>query len=332
MAGPGKRGAPAPAPRIVAVTGGKGGVGKSVVACNLALTLGRTGQRVVLVDADLGAANLHTMLGITRPTRGLAEFFDHGIESLEEARLAVSVPTVTLIPGTSRPGSANINHGQKLRFLRAVTRLDCDCVVIDVGAGSSFNVIDLVTIADIKLFVVNANLPSLNNAYALLKGSVHRVLRKLSEEDAQQAHIDAALANDAEVKTVPQLLAAVRHVDAGLVDRVVDTLVRFGVGLVGNNLVGDHEAAVLGRMSSMIYDHLLVHAPMMGLIKRSPALSGGLLAGSNTIADRGDEVYGAFRKLATAVLDADLDRLRGNARSVGPRTMPIWIQREAGAV
>jgi hypothetical protein len=85
-------------------------------------------------------------------------------------------------------------------------------------------------------------------------------------------------------------------------------------------------------MSSMIYDHLLVHAPMMGLIKRSPALSGGLLAGSNTIADRGDEVYGAFRKLATAVLDADLDRLRGNARSVGPRTMPIWIQREAGAV
>jgi flagellar biosynthesis protein FlhG len=330
MAGPAKRNA-APAPRIVAVSGGKGGVGKSVVAANLALTLGRMGQRVVLVDADLGAANLHTMLGITRPTVGLAEFLDHGIESLEAARLPVSVPTVSLIPGTSRPGSANINHGQKLRLLRAITRLDADCVVVDVGAGSSFNVIDLVTIADVKLFVVNANLPSLHNAYALLKASVHRVLRKLSEEEAQQSHIDAALANDGHVKTVPQLLAAVRQVDAGLVDRVVDTLVRFGVGLVGNNLASDNEASVLGRMSTMIYDHLLIHAPVIGLIKRSPSLAGGLLAGSGTIVDRGDEAYAAFRRLATAVLDLDLDRLRGNARTVGPRTMPIWIQREAGA-
>jgi flagellar biosynthesis protein FlhG len=330
MAAPAKKAkAPLHAPRIVAVTGGKGGVGKSVVACNLALTIGRSGQRVVLVDADLGAANLHTMLGITRPTRGLAEFFDHEIEGLEEARLPVAVPTVSLIPGTSRPGSANINHGQKLRLLRALTRLDADCVVIDVGAGSSFNVIDLVTIADLKLFVLNANLPSLNNAYALLKACVHRVLRKLSEDPEEQGHIDAALANDAEVKTVPQLLAAVKKVDSHLVDRVVDTLLRFGVGLVGNNLNNDAEANVLGRMSAMIYDHLLVHAPVMGQIKRSAALAGGLLAGSNTIADRGDEVYAAFRRLATAVTDADLDRLRGKPRAAGPRTMPIWIQREA---
>src|SRR5258707_1051271 len=66
-------------PRIVATAGGKGGVGKSTIAANLALAIGRLGHRVTLVDADLGAANLHTMLGVTRPQFGLADFFDQRI-------------------------------------------------------------------------------------------------------------------------------------------------------------------------------------------------------------------------------------------------------------
>jgi flagellar biosynthesis protein FlhG len=73
-------------PRIVAICGGKGGVGKSTIAANLSLAMGRLGHRVVLVDADLGAANLHTMLGITRPLCSLADFFDNRIDGLEEAR------------------------------------------------------------------------------------------------------------------------------------------------------------------------------------------------------------------------------------------------------
>jgi flagellar biosynthesis protein FlhG len=315
-------------PRIVAVCGGKGGVGKSTIAVNLALAMGRLGHKVVLVDADLGAANLHTMLGVVRPTRGLGEFIDHTIETLDEARLQVSVPTVTLVPGTSRPGAANINHGQKLRLLRAISKLDTDCVIVDVGAGTSYHVVDLVAIADIKLFVVTPQLPSLHNAYALLKACVHRVVSKMSDDDYEQRYINQALASERGGRTIPQLLSDLRPVTPDLADKMVDALLRFGVGLVGNQIGTDADEGVLRRMSTMIYDHLLIHAPVMGVVRRSPALTGGLTAGANTVVDRSDDVYPQFRKLAATVLELDLDRLRGTSRTGPQRTMPLWVMRE----
>ena len=317
-----------PPPRIVAICGGKGGVGKSTVAVNLAMAMGRLGHKVTLVDADLGAANLHTMLGVTRPTAGIAEFFDHHIESLDAARLQVGVPTVSLVPGTSRPGAANINHGQKLRLLRAISRLDTDCVIVDVGAGTSYSVVDLVGIADVKLFVVTPQLPSLHNAYALLKACVHRVITKMADDDYDQRQINAALAHDNTTRTIPQLLAELRPTAPELADKVVDVLLRFGVGLVGNQMANE-DVNVLRRMSSMIYDHLLIHAPVMGVVRRSSALNGGLHAGAGTVVDRSDDVYPSFRRLAASVLEVDLARLRGVSRtSHKAATVPLWVLRE----
>ena len=117
MAAPRKR----PVPRIVAVGGGKGGVGKSTVAANLALAIGRLGHRVALVDADLGAANLHTMLGALHPASTLSDFLDQTVDSLDAVRLNVG-PNVDLIPGSSRPGSANLPASQKVRLIRAIAR------------------------------------------------------------------------------------------------------------------------------------------------------------------------------------------------------------------
>ncbi|MGN6109712.1 MAG: nucleotide-binding protein [Kofleriaceae bacterium] len=313
-------------PRLVAVAGGKGGVGKSTIAANLAIAVGRLGRRVALVDADLGAANLHTMLGVLHPAGGLADFLDHRVEALEQTAVSIA-PNVALVPGTSRPGAANLASAQKLRLLRAIARLDAECVVLDVGAGTSFTVVDLVAASDLKLFVLTPQLPSLHNAYALLKACVHRVVRRLSADEVQHSLIDAALANEHKARTIPQLLAVIRPLDGALADRIVDTLLRFGAGRVGNQLGGDGDAQALGRMSPLIHDHLLVHAPVIAAIRRSAALAGGLRAGANTIAER-DDTAAAFRGLARAMMDCDLTRLRGEARVAAQQTMPLWITRE----
>ncbi len=322
MTAPRKR----PPPRLVAIAGGKGGVGKSTVAANLALMIGRLGMRVALVDADLGAANLHTMLGMLRPESGLADFLDRRIDTLDEARLTMDVPTVSLIPGTSRPGAANMTQQQKLRLIRAIARLDADCVIVDVGAGTSYNVVDFVAAADLKLFVVTAQLPSLHNAYALLKACVHRVVRKMAEGETEQTLIDSALGNEGKARTIPQLLGVLRQFDANLADRIVDVLLRFGVGLIGNQ-VGDADAPVLGRMTTMIYDHLLIQAPVMATVARSSALAGGLKAGAGVRAKSTDDAFAIFRQLANTVIEADLDRLRGTQRAMN-RTMPLWMIRD----
>jgi flagellar biosynthesis protein FlhG len=315
-------------PRIVAIAGGKGGVGKSTIAANLGLAMGRLGHRVVLVDADLGAANLHTMLGVTRPSCGLADFFDGTIADLDEARIPVSPPTVSLIPGTSRPGAANLSAVDKNRLLKAVLKLNTDVVILDVGAGTSFNVVDLVAVADVKLFVVTPSLPSLHNAYALMKACVHRVVRKLAADDIGEAMIDSALGQESKSRTIPQFLDAVRPLDSVLAAKVEDTLSRFGVGLVGNQLNGDHELGVLHRIATMINEQLRVHSPVMAAVRRASALGGGLKAGIGTIADRSEPAHASFRALAASVLEMDLATLRGHVRIKHEHTMPLWIHRE----
>ena len=317
-----------PVPRIVAVAGGKGGVGKSTIAANLALAMGRAGHRVVLVDADLGAANLHTMLGVIRPACSLADFFDNRISSLEEARVVVALPTVSLIPGTSRPGAANLSAVDKARLIKGIAKLDTDVVILDVGAGTSFNVVDLVAVADIKLFVVTPQLPSLHNAYALMKACVHRVVRKLAADDLGEAMIDSALGQESKSRTIPQLLAVLRPMDEHLTTQIEDQLARFGVGLVGNQLTGDKELGVFHRIATMIHEQLHVHSPVMAAVRRAATLGGGLKAGVGTIADRGEPAHASFRALATTCLAMDLDQLRGQARVQHERTMPLWIQRD----
>jgi flagellar biosynthesis protein FlhG len=317
-----------PVPRLIAIAGGKGGVGKSTIAVNLAIALGRLGQRVTLVDADLGAANLHTMLGLVSPTAGLADFLDERVDTLDALRAPILIPTLGLVAGTSRPGAANLGKAQKLRLLDGIARLDADCVVIDVGAGASFNVVDLVAAADHKLFVMTPQLPSLHNAYALLKGCVHRVAHRLAIDDVQQSLVDAALGNETKARTIAQLLGVLRPLDPALAHRIADTLLHFGVAIIANQIETAADAAALSRMSPLIYDHLMTHAPMIATIRRSAALAGGLRAGVGTLAGAG-ESGAAFRTLAQALLNTDLAQLRGAERVAAQTTQPLWVQRDA---
>jgi flagellar biosynthesis protein FlhG len=314
--------------RTIAVGGGKGGVGKSTIAANLAVAIGRLGHRVTLIDADLGAANLHTMLGLVNPTVGIVDFLDHRVDTLDELKTQVIVPTLTLVSGTSRPGAANLNKPEKLRLLDAIAHLDADCAIIDVGAGSSFNVVDLIAAADHKLLVLTPQLPSLHNAYALLKACVHRVVRRLALDDVEQRLVDSALGHETRARTITQLLDVLRPLDPVLADRIVGTLLHFGVGIVANQVETSADAAALSRMSPLIHDHLMTHAPVIATIRRSAALAGGLRAGSGTLAGV-DDIGGAFRKLAQLIVRTDLAQLRGAERTATQSTQPLWVQREA---
>jgi MinD-like ATPase involved in chromosome partitioning or flagellar assembly len=230
------------------------------------------------------------------------------------------------VSGTSRPGAANLGKRDKLRLLSGIARLDTDCVVLDVGAGSSYNVVDFVAAADHKLLVLTPHLPSLHNAYALIKACVHRVVRRLAIDDVEQGLVDSALGHDTKARTIVQLLAVLRPLDAVLTDRITDTLARFGVGIVANQVETPSDAAALARMSPLIHDHLQIHAPLIATIRRSPSLAGSLRAGAGTFAT--DEGATAFRKLASALLATGLDQLRGAERIAAQHTQPLWVQRD----
>ncbi|MCC7542586.1 MAG: helix-turn-helix domain-containing protein, partial [Deltaproteobacteria bacterium] len=185
--------------RVIAVGGSKGGTGKTFLAANLGLYLAQLGRQVVLVDADLGGANLHTCLGVARPehaadlSRGGRKGFD-----LTLGISQTSIPGLHLLSGAADVfGAANLKGAKKTRLLEQLHALPTDYVVIDLGAGTGFNVLDLFLAADIGVFLTLPEPTSLENTYRFLRAAFIRQIRRAVAEtddgeasDARQKQID----------------------------------------------------------------------------------------------------------------------------------------------
>ncbi len=155
--------------RVIGVTSGKGGVGKSNVAANLAVLAAREGQRVLVMDADLGLANVEILYGL-KPRYHLGHLLD-GELAVRDV-LADGPEGVKVLPaGHGLQGLTRLDEAQRLRLVSAVDQLeqDFDLVFIDVGAGIGDNVLFFIGAAQEALLVVSPEPTSLTDAYATLK-------------------------------------------------------------------------------------------------------------------------------------------------------------------
>lgn len=156
-------------PVVFSVTSGKGGVGKTNLSVNLATALSQMGKRVVLVDADLGLANVDVLLGLT-PQKNLFHLFHEGA-SLQE----ILYPTpygFSILPASSGMSEMlTLSTGQKLELLEAMGELEdeLDYLIVDTGAGINDNVLYFNLASQERLVVLTPEPTSLTDAYALIK-------------------------------------------------------------------------------------------------------------------------------------------------------------------
>jgi flagellar biosynthesis protein FlhG len=161
--------------KILAIGGGKGGVGKSFISSNLGILLAQSGYKVILADLDLGGANLHTWLGVDSPSKSLSDFISRETLNIEKLLIPTKIECLSLISGAKDGVEiANLKYTQKRRFLSALRNLDADYIVIDLGAGTSYNTVDFFLLADIQLMVVIPEPTSIENAYRFIKNSFFR--------------------------------------------------------------------------------------------------------------------------------------------------------------
>jgi flagellar biosynthesis protein FlhG len=180
--------------RVIAVGGGKGGIGKSLVSANLGIALASRGAHVVLVDVDLGGANLHTCLGIPQPQVTLSDFIERRVDKLERVLVPTGTERLQLISGAMDTlDAANPKHAQKVKLIRHLKTLDVDYVILDLGAGTSFNVIDFFLAADTGLVVMLPEPTSIENAYRFIKAAFFRRLQVLAPEDDFAERVGVAL-------------------------------------------------------------------------------------------------------------------------------------------
>ncbi len=155
--------------RTISVTSGKGGVGKTTTVANLAYCLGQAGKRTLILDGDLGMANVDIMFGI-RVNSGIHEVFS-GKRTLDEIIVSVS-ENVDLIPGGSGVyGLHNLGFAQKQVLLQQVGQLDqsYDYMIIDTAPGIDDNVLYLNAASQEILVLVTPDPSSLADAYAIIK-------------------------------------------------------------------------------------------------------------------------------------------------------------------
>ena len=155
--------------RVIAVTGGKGGVGKTNVSLNLAMAMVRQGKRVMLMDADLGLANVDVMLGIC-PRYNLSHVLS-GERSLEE--IVVTLPDgLKIVPAPSGiKGMAELTPMQHATLIRAFGELGCnlDVLLVDTAAGISDSVVSFSGASQEVIVVICDEPASMTDAYALIK-------------------------------------------------------------------------------------------------------------------------------------------------------------------
>lgn len=164
---------------VIAVGGGKGGVGKTVLSSSIGVALASLGHKVVLVDADLGGANLHTVMGILEPEFTFFDFYTLNRDSLNDIILETNVHNLGLISGACGTlGIANPKYSQKLRFIRQLRSVDSDFIILDLGAGSSYNVIDFFLTADEGVIVTNPEPMAIQEAFNFIKVCLIRKLKR----------------------------------------------------------------------------------------------------------------------------------------------------------
>lgn len=226
--------------RIIAVGGGKGGIGKTLVSVNLSIALAQLGQRVVVVDADLGGANVHTCLGIAQPQTTLTDFVSRKVARLEDVKLPSGVPNLSLIGGASDSlDVANLKFQQKQKLLRNLQTLDADTVVLDLGAGTHFNVLDFFLVAHHGVLVLLPEPTSIENAYRFIKSAFFRKLQDMEEALGMEDLIDSALATrEGAVRTPLEFVARAKQIDPEAGVRLEQELERFRVRLVVNQSRG----------------------------------------------------------------------------------------------
>jgi len=200
-------------PQVWAVGGGKGGIGKSVLSILIAMALAEKGSETVVIDGDLGGANLHTFMGIRTPGRTLNDFIGRRYDTLDEVCIGTEQKRLRIICGASEVLTmANLKYTQKTKILQAINKIEADHVVLDLGAGTGFNTLDFFLSARHQVVVMTPQPVAIQNAYAFIRNAVYRKLSRMtSRRPSLDGLVKAAMnpKNDMQVRTVSRLLECI---------------------------------------------------------------------------------------------------------------------------
>lgn len=178
--------------KLIAVGGAKGGIGKSLFVANLGVLLSQLGKKTVVVDLDLGGANLHLYLGVWSLTRRIDDFLTQKVPTISDILTPTKYGPLLIGGGGGNLGAANIHFSRKLKLLRSLKTIEADYVILDLGGDTTYNILDFYLAADQGFVLTTCEPASYLDAYGFIKLSLHRKLTRLfAAESAYRRYRDA---------------------------------------------------------------------------------------------------------------------------------------------
>lgn len=254
---------------IWAVGGGKGGIGKSLITSNLGISLARAGLRVVLVDADLGGANLHTCLGIPEPKVTLTDFVSRRVRGIEDIVIRTGVPNLSLISGAHDfLSAANLNFVQKTMLLRRIADLDADVVILDLGAGTAYNTLDFFLLAQKGIVVAVPEPTSIENCYRFIKSAFYRRLRRVVANAQVKRLIESAMdqKNALGIRTPNDLLTRIMEMDTQIGEVIQRQIGEFRPKIIMNQARTRADVEIGEHMRSACRKYFGIEVEYLGAI------------------------------------------------------------------
>ncbi|MFP4484905.1 MAG: P-loop NTPase [Spirochaetaceae bacterium] len=269
---------------VLPIASGKGGVGKSLLAANLAVALGELGERVVLADLDLGGSNLHLILGVRTPPVGIGSFLTDAAIDFNELVLQTDYDGLSFIAGDAEiPGLANIAASQKRMILSRLGKLEADYLILDLGAGTSYNTLDFFLFAPRGIVITAPNATSMVNAYLFLKNASFRLIQTSLPRKGPGDKYLQSLKKRQEGSLriyIPQLMSHLETIDPEGHNAARDALRRFQPRLVMNMLDDPKDADKALRLRRSCQQYLDMDLEHLGIMYRDElqdvALGSGL--------------------------------------------------------
>ena len=298
--------------KIWAIGGGKGGVGKSFVACNLGIMLAQNGNKVILADLDLGGANLHTWLGVNNPDKGITEFVEREVPNLSKLLIPSKIQGLGLISGAKDGVEiANMKHTQKRRFVSALKSLDADYVVIDLGAGTAYNTVDFFLLADAQIMLVIPEPTSIENCYRFIKNSFFRQIFHNSENFRMKSLVKRILRKDNpyNVNTPKDLIACMGQLGGNAEVFIKEQQQLFLPTIVLNQVRSEREYKIGPAMQRACLKYFSLNVKFMGLLTFNESVRSSILARQPLAVESPDcETMQQLKIIYNELLQHELDR------------------------
>lgn len=262
--------------RIITVAGCKGGVGKSIIACALALELGKSGRDVILVDADLGGPNLHTYLGIQSPEFVMSDFLSHRARTIEDIALETDFPGLRFISSAGNaPSQANPRFAQKAKIIKSLRALRADFIIIDIGAGSSHDVMDFFSIIDDGVLVTIPEPTSIVNSYGFVKNVLYRRLTSAFRQYSLVMELLRRGMNPdgaAGISGIQELMNELSQVSPECWFKAKSILESFRPNIVVNMTTSRDDVQLGHKLKAIIERYLTIDAAFLGKVEDEAAV------------------------------------------------------------